>query len=220
MTKFNQAIKIFISCWIALLFTGCNISDNETVNENKMSKPIFEEESELVEERDDSVVYEEMWDDLDGNGQMEYIQITNTENGVLEVFFNGQVIYEHVEKQERIVGIGEKEFVVGTATDFTFTTIANDDAGTMVKGSFVFSDPDAIETLEYRESKNGEWYEFYGDFGPATGFPMTDATSQFRVTFKKAGIYTVEAYMKTVEDGTVVCSTRAAVMVKCFVYKY
>lgn len=109
--------------------------------------------------------------------------------------------------------IGEKEFVVGTATEFTFTTTANDDVGKMVKGSFVFSDPNAIEKLEYKESQDGNWYEFYGDFGPATGFPMTDATSQFRVTFKKAGIYTVEAYMKTVDDGTVLCSTSQTVLV-------
>lgn len=111
MTKFNQAIKIFISCWIALLFTGCNTADNETVNENEMSTPIFEGGSEIVETGDDTVIYEVMWDDLDDNGQKEYIKVTNTENGVLEVFFNGQVIYEHVEIQERIVGIGEKEFV-------------------------------------------------------------------------------------------------------------
>ena len=50
--------------------------------------------------------------------------------------------------------IGEKEFVVGTATEFTFTTTANDDAGKMVKGSFVFSDPNAIEKLEYKESQD------------------------------------------------------------------
>ncbi len=109
--------------------------------------------------------------------------------------------------------IGEKDFIVGQATEFTFTTTANDDAGKMVKGSFVFSDPAAIEKLEYKESKDGNWYEFYGDFGPATGFPMIDGTSEFRVTFKKVGIYSVEARMVTVEDGAVLCSVNAAVTV-------
>ena len=114
---------------------------------------------------------------------------------------------------ELTTDIGEKEFFVGTATEFTFTTTANDDLGKMVKGSFVFSDPSAIKKLEYKESKDGEWYQFYGDFGPATGFPMIDGTSQFRVTFAKAGIYTVEAHMKTVEDGSVLCSTTETVVV-------
>lgn len=121
--------------------------------------------------------------------------------------------------EEKISGvlstdISEKDFTVGEATEFTFTTTANDDAGTMVIGSFEFSNPEAIEKLEYLESKDGQWYEFYGDFGPATGFPMSDATSTFRVTFKEAGNYTVTASMKTVEDGTVLCTTTANVTVK------
>ena len=96
--------------------------------------------------------------------------------------------------------IGEKTFVVGETTGFTFTTAANDDAGKYVLGTFEFSDPSAVEKLEYLESQTGTWYEFYGDFGPVgTGFPMTDATSQFRVSFNKAGDYTVKASMVTAD---------------------
>ena len=40
--------------------------------------------------------------------------------------------------------IGEKTFTVGQATEFTFTTKANDDAGIMVVGTSNFSDPGAI----------------------------------------------------------------------------
>ena len=109
--------------------------------------------------------------------------------------------------------IGTKTFRVGVATEFTFSTVANDDAGTMVKGSFVFSDPSALEKLEYLESKDGNWYEFYGDFGPATGFPLIDGTSRFRATFSKAGTYSVTAQMVRVENGTTVCSTSAQVKV-------
>ncbi|MCQ2455521.1 MAG: Ig-like domain-containing protein [Clostridia bacterium] len=102
--------------------------------------------------------------------------------------------------------IGEKSFVVGTPTEFTFTTKANDDINTLVKGSFVFSDPTAIEKLEYKENNDGNWYEFYGEFGLDSGFPMSDATSEFRVTFKKVGVFTVSAYIKTASDGTTLCS--------------
>jgi len=111
--------------------------------------------------------------------------------------------------------IGTKNFTVGKATEFTFTTIANDDAGEMVKGSFVFSDPSAIEKLEYRESKDGNWYPLTGDFGPETGFPMKDATSTFRATFNKEGEYTVTVSMKTVPvdggESSVLCSVTEAV---------
>ena len=109
--------------------------------------------------------------------------------------------------------IGTKTFRVGASEEFTFTTTAGDDAGTMVKGRFTFSDPDALETLEYLESKNGEWYEFSGDFGPETGFPLIDGTSRFRATFQKAGTYTVSAQMVRVDDDSVVCQTEAQVQV-------
>lgn len=109
--------------------------------------------------------------------------------------------------------IGEKEFTVGTSTEFTITTTANDDLGTMVIGNAVFSDPSAIEKLEYYEVRDDNWYPLEGDFGPSTGFPMSDATSKFRVTFKKAGIYSVEIFIKSVEDGSTVCSTTATALV-------
>ena len=98
-------------------------------------------------------------------------------------------------------------FVVGKAKEFTFTTTANDDAGIMVVGLSNFSDPSAIEKLEYYEKINGQWYELSGEFGPETGFPMTDATSKFRVTFKKAGDYSFTAKMVKVEDGETLCET-------------
>ena len=109
--------------------------------------------------------------------------------------------------------IETKTFRVGASEEFTFTTTAGDDAGTMVKGRFTFSDPDALETLEYLESKNGEWYEFSGDFGPETGVPLIDGTSRFRATFQKAGTYTVSAQMVRVDDDSVVCQTEAQVQV-------
>lgn len=51
------------------------------------------------------------------------------------------------------------------------------------------------------------WYELKGDFGPSTGFPMSNATSTFRATFKKVGNYTFTASLKKVDDDEVLCST-------------
>ncbi len=109
--------------------------------------------------------------------------------------------------------IGEKEFTVGTPTEFTITTTANDDLGTMVIGTTVFNDPSAIEKLEFYEVQNGNWFEMVGDFGPSTEFPLSDATSKFRVTFKKAGIYSADILIKSFEDDSVICSATATVFV-------
>ena len=105
--------------------------------------------------------------------------------------------------------IGEKTFTVGVPVEFTFTTTAGNDAGKMVNGTTEFSNPDAIEKLEYYEVKDGNWYEFTGDFGAPSGFPMSDATSRFRVTFKEAGNYTFTSYIKEVGSEEVLCSTGA-----------
>ncbi len=105
--------------------------------------------------------------------------------------------------------------VYDEAKEFTVTTIAKDDAGEMVKGSFVFSDPSAIEKLEYYETAAGMegWYELIGDFGPPGGFPMIDGTSKFRVSFKKAGNFNVTISIKKVGTDTELCSTNANVNV-------
>ena len=110
--------------------------------------------------------------------------------------------------------IREKNFVVGKPTEFTFTTVANGDADKMVIGTSNFSDAEAIEKLEYFETQDNAWHEFSGDFGPSTGFPMSDATSKFRVTFKKAGNYTFTASMKTVDDDETLCSTEVTFNVR------
>ena len=111
--------------------------------------------------------------------------------------------------------IEEKTFVAGQAQEFTFTTVANGDAGTQVLGTFEFSDRSAIKKLEYLEVQTGKWYEFYGDFGPAgTGFPLTDATSRFRVTFQKHGEFKVTASVKAVDGGAVVGTVSADVKVE------
>lgn len=111
--------------------------------------------------------------------------------------------------------IENKKFTVGKTTEFTFTSTANGDAGKMVKGSFVFNDPSAIEKLEYYETTAGMqgWYELHGDFGPEAGFPVIDGTSKFRVTFKKAGEFSVVVSLKEVATNSALCSTEADIKV-------
>ena len=110
--------------------------------------------------------------------------------------------------------INAMTFYVGVPAEFTFTTTANDDAGKKVVGSFTSSDAAAVSKLEYYEVQDGQWYALTGDFGPASGFPMADATSRFRITFAKAGTYTFTVSIKLADGGSVLCSTSATVTVQ------
>lgn len=111
--------------------------------------------------------------------------------------------------------IASKEITVFEPVEFSFTSKANDDTDKYVKGYFEFSDDTAIEKLEYYETAAGMqgWYPLTGPFGPEAGFPVIDGTSKFRVTFKKAGTYSLEVSLKQVSDGAVVCKTNANVTV-------
>ena len=113
--------------------------------------------------------------------------------------------YEHA---ELVTNIGDIDFVVGETVEFTFSTVANDDAGVMVYGGsdFGVAYEDKIATLEYKAGD--QWIDMKGqNFGGAQGFPMTDATSTFRVKFTDdaAGEYSFVASMKKVADDSVLC---------------
>ena len=113
--------------------------------------------------------------------------------------------------------IGEKVFVAGAEepVEYSVSTVAGDDAGKMVKGYFTADYRDKC-TIEYYEVKDGNWYEFKGsEFGPKTGFPLTDTSSKFRAKFIEGseGTYSFQVDIKTVEDGEVLCSVSAPVTV-------
>ena len=120
----------------------------------------------------------------------------------------------HNGRSQLVTDIGEKKFVAdGDWVEFTFSTIANGDRGTMVYGGSDFGVlyEDKIAALEYKEGDN--WIDMKGkNFGSSLGFPMTDATSTFRVKFTDdaAGSYTFTASMKKVvaegQDEVVLCS--------------
>lgn len=108
---------------------------------------------------------------------------------------------------ELTTNIGELDFLIGRSSEFTFTTKANDDAGIMVYGISNFSDEEAISSLQYKAGDVWIDYPRGQAFGPQAGFPMSDATSKFRVTFNKTGEYTFTAFMKTVDGDVELCRT-------------
>lgn len=106
--------------------------------------------------------------------------------------------------------IADQNFVVGTSTEFSFTSIPNGHAGEMVFGKFTFSDWDAVEKLEYWGVTENQWLTLPRDvlFGPAgTGFPMTQATTRLQVTFNKAGTYTCTVALVKASDTNVALSS-------------
>lgn len=108
------------------------------------------------------------------------------------------------------------EFIVGKVAEFSVTTTANSYQGTMIVGTGGISGSTAIQKLEYYEVKDGKWYEMptNGQFGVNTGFPLSDATSKFRVTFKTAGDYEVTFAIKNVETNEIMASAITKANVK------
>lgn len=113
--------------------------------------------------------------------------------------------------------IGQQTFQVGTYTEFTYTTTEDVDAG-MVRGYFEFvgvDDPQSkVDSLQYMDQGSGTWQEFWGAFGPETGFPMTDATSRFRVKFNTAGEYQIKVSIREVSSGTDLYTVNSTVTVR------
>jgi hypothetical protein len=85
--------------------------------------------------------------------------------------------------------------------EFIVKTVANDDAGRMVRAYF---DIPAGVAVEYQEQNPdhpdyGEWFPLEGVFGPSTGFPVMNVDdSRFRATFDTAGDYSITIEFKEV----------------------
>ncbi len=104
-------------------------------------------------------------------------------------------------------------FIVGEPMEFTISTTAGSQAGTMVLGTAQFDGAAAVEKIEYLETADGKWYELTGDsFGPASGFSLADATSTFRVTFNQAGTFSlVVNIVDAATQQTVIASAKSTV---------
>jgi hypothetical protein len=87
-------------------------------------------------------------------------------------------------------------FTVDEPATFTVGTVANSDAGEMVRAHFTLP---TGATVEYQEGGEGDWLPLTDVFGPADGFPLDDITTTFRGTFDTEGTYEVTVDFKTVD---------------------
>lgn len=116
----------------------------------------------------------------------------------------------------RVVMDVPEYFAVGVTTDFSIGFTPGDMEGTMVQGVSVF--PAGSYTAWYYEPQTSEWIQFQGSsdgteavFGGASGFPLQDATSYFRVRFDEEMKGTFVVRMKEVETGEYLAQNEAVV---------
>jgi len=88
-------------------------------------------------------------------------------------------------------------------TLITIGTVANDFEGSMVRAHF--TKPASI-TLEYQEGGQGDWIPLTNVFGPISGFPLDDITTQFRLTASAVGSFQTNVEFKRVSDNVVLGS--------------
>lgn len=171
------------------------LTDGVTFDGKKFSVPATKTEFKFLENNVEAFVKTKT--DKQNKDELDY--------GNFEIKYNPVVSFEM-----------PTEFIVGKAAEFSVSTKANSYQGTMIVGTGGISDSTAIQKLEYYEVKDGKWYEMpsNGQFGVDTGFPLSDATSKFRVTFKTAGNYDVTFAIKNVETNEIMASATAKANVK------
>ncbi len=104
-------------------------------------------------------------------------------------------------------------FTVGEEIEFSVSTTRGDYTGRYVQGTGIFEGIPGVDyIIWYKEVIDGPWYPWEdGNFGPSSGFPLSDATSEFKIQFINAGTYDLTVQIVTVEGGDVVCETTAVV---------
>ena len=109
---------------------------------------------------------------------------------------------------------------ISVSTPYVVTTTAGSEAGTLVKGFFKLENPAQASdvNISYEVSAgvfapltltNGTV-----SFGPNTGFPLADASTNFKVTFDAVGIYNYKLYLYEVAtNDTLATSTESVTVV-------
>lgn len=171
------------------------LTDGVTFDGKKFSVPATKTEFKFLENNVEAIVKTKT--DTQNKEELDY--------GNFEIKYNPVVSFKM-----------PTEFIVGKVAEFSVTTTANSYQGTMIVETGGISGSTAIQKLEYYEVKDGKWYEMptNGQFGVNTGFPLSDATSKFRVTFKTAGDYEVTFAIKNVETNEIMASAITKANVK------
>ncbi|MBQ7937372.1 MAG: hypothetical protein IJ283_02595 [Oscillospiraceae bacterium] len=121
---------------------------------------------------------------------------------LIMVLSMGVVAFAEENKATVSTTLNGAQLTVGEPFEFTVTTAKNNDSDVEdfnVVGVSTFSNPEAMEKLEYYDPYGDAWIDITNveSFGPEGGFSFADATSKFRVTFKTAGDYDFDFIIKS-----------------------
>ena len=150
------------------------------------------------------------------------LELVKVNDGTVVASTMKHVMVEAGENAPSITSDLETKATVGEEKDFTVTTTAKEAAGELVRVKITLSDPTQKDNiaLQYQEINDGNYYALPFDengetwYGPETGFPLGDVSSNFKVSFAAQGTYMYKLAVVKVSDGTVVASTMKHVKVE------
>jgi plastocyanin len=110
--------------------------------------------------------------------------------------------------------------ITGTTVNYSVSTVPNDYAGTQVRVFFKLSNPAQVSnlTLQY-EATPGNFQTLpingagEGFFGPVSGFPLTNTSSNFKATASAAGTYTYKMSLYDVSNGDTLATATESIVV-------
>jgi len=107
----------------------------------------------------------------------------------------------------------------GTVKEYQVGTRAKGAQGEMVRVKVTVLSGKDVAAIEYKEINDGKYYPLpFNDegiawYGPSAGFPLSDATSDFRATFNKVGKIEYKLEVVKVSDNTVLASYASSIEV-------
>ncbi|HHV65603.1 MAG TPA: cell wall-binding repeat-containing protein [Peptococcaceae bacterium] len=104
---------------------------------------------------------------------------------------------------------------VGNDIEYSVSTVANRYTGQVVRVKTTLTEGNAQDfALMYQEGDEFKPLPFKDGvawFGPAAGFPFSDATSNFKINFQEAGTYTFKVEVVRLSDGQVLATATQSV---------
>ena len=144
------------------------------------------------------------------------IKFKDVETGEVLAMQTVPLVIEDIIKSELVIDM--PEFTAGEEQEFSMSVIANEHAGIMSRAYFTI--PEGMSNLQYQEMdpehpQHLEWFELKGNaFGPASGFPLMDATGNFKATFEQPGTYEVTVEYRTMDTDEILVSKTFEIIVK------
>lgn len=108
----------------------------------------------------------------------------------------------------------KEQFSVNDKEEFTLHINANDDKGKEGNLVFSFSDEEAVSGLQYWDEVLKRWVYLQTDYELKDKLELIDSDYKFRVSFKSAGKFKIQAAVVDLDTREEICASEANVTVK------